>query len=143
MKKNFDKVFVSKETKQKRKKIKRIIRTIIVAPLLPIAWCIDRVVDFIRRFGKWSERRTKRILSRVVPYRAEINYETKEISFCLREWEITWTCGARRFDRQYCRDYRRSITKYFLEKFEVEGYTKEVQHEDDGEWIWVVFTKAE
>lgn len=143
MKNNFDKAFSRKTTNCKPW---YIIKTekwncpIWFAFLIPIAMIEEALKNWADNRREWSTEKADRILRYSFPRGAEVNHEEQTIGRYIRSWWFNWSTYAKWYDKKWCRKFSTQLKKYCIEEFEMEGYTKIVEVEDD-EWTWVAFKK--
>lgn len=110
-------------------------------PLMMIMYHLEQWCEAIKYGAKWSDKRTERILSHAFLKGAHINSQEGKIYRYFCTWCFYWCNYCRPWDRWYCNKYNSTITKYLREQFEMDGYTKTVEDEDNGEWFSVDFDK--
>lgn len=144
MKNNFDKAFIKKEKPNRKPwyiiKTKKWECHILLAFLIPIVMLEDALKEWAQRNRKWSTKRADRVLRYAFPNRAEVNTEERTIGKYIRSWWFSWSTYARWYDKKWCKKFNDKLKEYCIEEFEMEGYTKIVEIEDD-EWTWVAFQK--
>lgn len=144
MKNNFDKAFIKKEKPNRKPwyviKTKKWECHILLAFLIPIVMLGDALKEWAQRNRKWSTKRANRVLRYAFPNRAEVNTEERTIGKYIRSWWFSWSTYARWYDKKWCKKFNDKLKEYCIEEFEMEGYTKIVEIEDD-EWTWVAFQK--
>lgn len=124
-------------------KIMRII-------LFPIWWSIcakNKIRNYLNSKCEWSEEKANEILSYFIPRIAEWDAEDK--SFYFADNGLGWRYNQKKIklkDRRWWRKYTcgwgGKIRTYLLEKFELEGFTKEVGDTYNG-WTEVCFRVKE
>ena len=106
---------------------------------------VERCLDNCQ---KWSEERAHEILSYYVPRKSDWNEETKTFYFFDNGmgWHNIAQKHLKRKDRRWWNNYNGfcggEIRRYLIDKFELEGFTKEVIECDEG-WTELVFTLIE
>jgi hypothetical protein len=99
---------------------------------------------------EWSEERTNEILSYYIPRRAEWDAEEKCFYFADNGMGWSMKCHQKKLkmkDRAWCRKFGFSlwggkIRTHLIEKFELEGFEKEVGDTNDG-WTEITFKMIE
>ena len=120
--------------------------------LFPLWWgiCIkDKVNHYLNKKEVWSEERADEILSYYIPRKAEWDAEDK--SFYFADNGMGWGMRycrkkIKRKDRRWWKIYTSGwggkVRTYLINKFELEGFTKEVGDTYDS-WTEVTFRMIE
>lgn len=120
--------------------------------LFPLWWgiCIKEKVDYyLNKKEVWSEEKADEILSYYIPRKAEWDAEDK--SFYFADNGMGWGMrycrkNIKRKDRRWWRIYTNGwggkVRTYLINKFELEGFTKEVGDTYDS-WTEVTFRMIE
>lgn len=113
--------------------------------LFPI-WAYDKIKTYLDKRIQWSEARADEILSYYIPREADWNAEKKTFYFFDNGygWE---GCGVNKYlklkDRRFWYFYGYKIRDYFVDKFQLEGFTKEVLHNGICDNTEVIFRMIE
>ena len=120
--------------------------------LFPLWWgiCIkDKVNYYLNNKEEWSEERADEILSYYIPRQAEWDAEDKTFYFADNGmgWGIRYCRKKikrkdRRWWRIYISGWGGKVRTYLINKFELEGFTKEVGDTYDS-WTEVTFRMIE
>ena len=120
--------------------------------LFPIWWGIcakNKIHDYRYKRLEWSEERANEILSYYVPRKSEWNNEDKTFYFADNGMGWGMKCHQKKIklkDRAWWRKYScgwgGKVRTHLIEKFELEGFTKEVGDTYDG-WTEVCFRLTE
>lgn len=110
----------------------------------PVWWGIctkEKIERYLNSKCEWSEERADEILSYYIPRTAEWNEENKYFYFAdngmgWRQKKLKWK--DRRWWRKYTNCWGGKVRTYFIEKFELEGFKKEVGDCSDG-WTEITF----
>lgn len=120
--------------------------------LFPIWWGIkakEKIETHLNSKCEWSEERANEILNYYIPRNAEWDAEDK--SFYFADNGIGWgmkyhqkkiKLSDRRWWRRYTSGWGGEVRTYLINKFELEGFTKEVGDCYDG-WTEVTFRMIE
>jgi len=119
--------------------------------LFPIWWGIkakEKIENYLNSKCGWSEERANEVLAYYIPRKAEWNAEDK--SFYFFDNGMGWGNLAKKHlkhkDRRWWNIHRGwtggKIRSYLIDKFELEGFTKEVGECSDG-WTEVTFKLIE
>ena len=109
----------------------------------------DKITSYLDSREKWSEKRADEILSYYIPRRAEWNAEDKCFYFFHNGYG--WSmCSAKKYlkrkDRRFWELHKGwaggKIRNYLIDKFELEGFEKEVDNCDD-DWTEIIFKMIE
>lgn len=145
---------IIKAMNKKQKKISAIGRWwrknghIICRILLFPAWFFivakEKINKRLNERTAWSEERTKEILNYYIPRRCHWHPENKTLSFFDNGegWHMYFAKHIlKRKDRRYWKKYGShwtgDIRKYLINKFELDGFTKEIE---DGPVEWTTIT---
>ena len=122
----------------------KVIRVV----FFPIYWGLktkEKVNNYLNSKCEWSEERANEILSYYIPRKADWSEEEK--TFYFFDNGYGWSIGSakrylKRKDRRWWNSHKGwsggKIRSYLIEKFELEGFTKEVNDTDDG-WTEISF----
>ena len=120
--------------------------------LFPVWWGIkakEKITSYLNSREEWSEERAKEILSYYVPRRASWNSENKCFYFFDNGcgWSIYFAKKyLKRKDRRFWDVHRGwaggKIRAYLIDKFELEGFKKDVNDFFDG-WTEITFVMIE
>ena len=120
--------------------------------LFPIWWCIkakEKITSYLNSKCEWSEEKANEILSYYIPRKADWNENDKRFYFF--DNGMGW---GRKYNKRFIkfRDRRwwdcnrgfwgGKIRTYLIEKFELEGFEKEVGNCYDS-WTEISFTMIE
>lgn len=120
--------------------------------LFPIWWGIcakNKIEAWLNSRHAWSEEKANEVLNYYIPRRAEWCEEEK--SFYFFDNGYGWSmCSAKKYlklkDRRWWNVHRGwtggKIRSYLIDKFELEGFTKEVGECSDG-WTEISFVMIE
>ena len=103
----------------------------------------EKIEKYLNSRNKWSEERADEILQYYIPRRAEWVADEKEFYFFDNGygWGMAKKYLKRR-DRRFWKLYKGfcggRIRNYLIDKFELEGFTKEVCNCSDG-WTEIIF----
>ncbi len=120
--------------------------------LFPLWWGIcakNKIHDYRYKRLEWSEERANEILSYYIPRKCEWNDEDKTFYFADNGMGWGMKCHQKKIklkDRAWWRKYScgwgGKVRTHLIEKFELEGFTKEVGDTFDG-WTEVCFRLIE
>jgi hypothetical protein len=119
--------------------------------LFPIWICIvatEIINEYFNSRQKWSDERANEILSYYIPRKSDWNEETKTFYFFDNGmgWRNLAQKHLKRKDRRWWNNYNRfcggEIRRYLIDKFELEGFSKELGNCDEG-WTEISFTLIE
>ena len=120
--------------------------------LFPLWWGIcakNKIHDYRYKRLEWSEKRANEILSYYIPRKCEWNNEDKTFYFADNGMGWRMKCHQKKIklkDRAWWKKYAcgcgGKVRAYLLEKFELEGFTKEVGYTYD-QWTEVCFRLIE
>ena len=125
----------------------KVIRVI----LFPIWICIvatEIINEYFNSRQKWSDERANEILSYYIPRKSDWDEETKTFYFFDNGmgWRNFAQKHLKRKDRRWWNNYNRfcggEIRRYLIDKFELEGFSKELGNCDEG-WTEISFTLIE
>ena len=131
--------------KKNRCKVMRIV----LFPLWLLIKLFEKIDEWSFRRNKWNEERAYEVLSYYIPRRARWCEEVKEFYFFDNGYG--WNIGsAKRYLKLRDRDWWKynkgwsggKIREYLIEKFELDGFEKEVLDTDDG-WTEIIFKMIE
>ena len=117
---------------------------VVLFPLWALTLLRDKIIACLNSRQEWNEERANEILNYYIPRRAEWN--EKEQCFYFFDngmgWSITYAKKFlkrkdRRFWKVNCDWWGGKMQNYLVEKFQLEGFTKEVNICDD--WIDISF----
>ena len=119
--------------------------------LFPVWWGIkakEKITFYLNSREEWSEERAKEILNYYIPRNAEWNAEDK--CFYFFDNGYGWSMNVKRYikrkDRHFWNVHRGfgggKIRSYLINKFELEGFKKEVGDCSTG-WTEITFTIIE
>lgn len=123
--------------------VKKYSYPIWALPIIPFCLLADKITEVADKNRKWSDKRTEKIITYVFAKIAEVDKTDGSLTHPFREWWCynVWANRARWCDIKYCKKFNKQIQEYLYNTFEMEGYTKTVEEEDNHEWTWVTFTK--
>lgn len=111
--------------------------------LVPVMWAVAPFTNREKKVSEYSDERTEKIIRKAISGKKSfftVNQEKETLSKWVRDWGFYWRDYVwMPWDKKYCHFYNRTITEYFFNKFEVEGYRKEVVKDYD--WTEIIFTK--
>lgn len=119
-------------------------------PLLIAMYWVERFrtkIEMFRRkkLNKWSDKRTDRILKYVFPKACKVNTLNNNFYFTCRDnaYLLHWSLWSRPWDWYYCNLHNVEILNYLAWDFEMPGYMKTTEEEEDypDNWITVIFKK--
>ena len=120
--------------------------------LFPFYWgdkAKEKINDYLNSKCEWSEERANEILSYYIPRKAEWDAEDKAFYFADNGMGWGMKCHQKKIklkDRAWWRKYScgwgGKVRTHLIEKFELEGFTKEVGDTYDG-WTEVCFRMIE
>lgn len=120
--------------------------------LFPIWWSIkakEKIKNHLNSKCEWSEERADEILNYYIPRKAEWDAEEKEFYFFDNGmgWEMKcYHKKIKRRDRRWWRihacGWGGKVRTYLIDKFELEGFTKEVGDTYDS-WTEITFKMIE
>ena len=105
----------------------------------------DKIDIYLNSRNKWSEERANEILQYYIPRKADWSAEEKE--FYLFDNGYGWSMNFakkylkrrdRRFWKIHAKFWGGKIQDYLVDKFELEGFTKEILHKDT-DWTEIIF----
>ena len=116
--------------------------------LFPI-WIVDliheKTINWLNNRQKWNEERAKEIFNYYIPRRAEWDKDNNEFYFFDNGygWSIYYAKRyLKRKDRRFWKVNSGSLgykmRSYLIDKFELEGFTKEISNCSDG-WTEIMF----
>lgn len=109
----------------------------------------DKITSYLNSREKWDEERAKEILNYYVPRVA--HWDIKDKCFYFSDngcgWSITYAKKyLKRKDRYFWNVHNGffggEIRRYLIDKFELEGFKKEIYNCEDG-WTGLIFTLIE
>lgn len=93
---------------------------------------------------EWNEKRANEILNYYIPRRSE--WVDKEQTFYFFDNGLGWAYGCAKYylkrkDRRFWKVNRDKIREYLIEKFQLEGFTKEIRDAIDAydDWTEISF----
>ena len=118
----------------------------------PLWWgiCIkDKVNYYLNKREEWSEERADEILNYYIPRKAEWDAEEKCFYFADNGMGWEMKCHHKKIKRRDRRWWRihaycwgGKVRTYLIDKFELEGFTKELGDNYDG-WTEIIFRMIE
>ena len=114
-----------------RQKILRVI----LFPIYIITILCDKHKKMVRKANPWNEARAEEILNYYIPRSSDWSDEEKDFYYFNNGigWNI---CYAKKYlkrkDRNFWKYNYNQIRRYLIEKFELEGFVKEVGECGDG-----------
>lgn len=109
----------------------------------------DKITSYLNSKEEWNEERVEEIFNYYIPRVAKWNKKDKCFYFSDNgyEWSITYAKKYlkkkdRRFWNLHNGFFGGEIRRYLIDKFELEGFTKEVSNSEDG-WTGIIFTMIE
>ena len=131
-----------------RKNGYKIMRVI----FFPIWWGVcakNKIENYLNSKCEWSEERANEILSYYIPRKAEWDAEEKNFYFADNGMGWGMKCHQkkiklkdRRWWKRYANGWGGKVRTYLIEKFELEGFTKEVCDTYDS-WTEIYFIMIE
>ena len=104
-----------------------------------------KIENYLNSRNKWSEERANEILQYYIPRRADWSAEEKEFYFFDNGygWSMNFAKKYlkrrdRRFWKIHAKFWGGKIQNYLIDKFELEGFTKEVVS-DCTDWVEIIF----
>lgn len=119
---------------------------IILYPIMVLLWIYDnlsqKLIDKIRSLYKWNEKRAYRIITEEVVRHGDLDQKDGTIYYYWRRWNSWWfdKYHCKLIDRAFCHKFNKQITEYFVNDYQIAGYTKEVD-DTDSDWYEFTFTK--
>ena len=119
---------------------------VVLFPLWALALLKDKITAHLNSRQEWDEERANEILNYYIPRRAE--WDEKEQCFYFFDNGMGWNLALakkylKRKDRRYwkvnCGWWGGKMREYLVEKFQLEGFTKEVRDTWDG-WTDISFS---
>ena len=115
------------------------VTRVVLFPIWGCVWAHDKIKNKLNARIEWSDERANEILSYYVPRTCEWDEDTQELYFFDNGygWSMNFAKKHlkhkdRRFWNKYKRWYGGEIRDYLLNKFELEGFTKELGICEDG-----------
>lgn len=140
---------VIKAINQKEKKLhelspflKKVLHQIAIVVLFPL-WLLDRLEERYKHWvyskNQWNEARAKEILDYYIPRKAKWHKDNKEFYFYDNGYGWAF-CYSKKYLKRKDRNFWKynvgiwggNIRDYLLDKFELEGFIKEVIDQNDG-----------
>ena len=118
---------------------------VILFPIWVAVVTKEKIEVYLNSLQKWSEERVNEILQYYIPRRSEWDEEDKEFYFF--DNGFGWSINSakkylKRRDRRFWNNHKGfcggKIRDYLINKFELEGFTKEVRNCSDG-WTEIIF----
>lgn len=109
-------------------------------PLVPIVVAITKIAKWWKNRDTWSDKKANRIIMAKLTKCAGLE-EDGSIWYATRNWGQWWDNTCKWYDAPFARKYRRDIDEYLENKFQLEGYEKSIEPDDDPVWTWIVFRK--
>ena len=120
---------------------------VVLFPVWGCEWIYDKIESKLNARIKWSDERINEILNYYIPRRCSWNEEEQELRFFDNGygWHTNYNkrllkLKDRRFWKKYIGWVGGEIREYLLNKFEIEGFTKEIGCCEDG-WTEIIFHK--
>lgn len=127
-----------------RKNNYKVMRVI----FFPIWWGIkakEKIDSYLNSNNQWSEERANEIFNYYVPRKAEWSEEEKTFFICYN-WLGWYFDSAKKYlkfkDRRFWKVNSGNLRKHLIDKFELEGFKKEIGDCADG-WTEVCFRMIE
>ena len=121
------------------------VMRVILFPIYSLAQICYKINSKLDARIKWSDEQANEILNYYIPRKSSWNEEHKELYFFDNGYG--WYMNKRRLkwkDRRFWNKYKGwcggKIRNYLLNKFELEGFTKEIGCCEDG-WTEIIFHK--
>lgn len=121
------------------------VMRVIFFPIWACAWIKNKIENYLNSKCEWNEKRANEILSYYIPRKAEWDAEDKCFYFFDNGmgWGMTYNKKFIKFhDRRWWNCHRGfwggEIRDYLINKFELEGFKKEVGNCSEG-WTEVTF----
>ena len=121
------------------------VMRVVLFPIWSCVWAHGKIKNHLYAQLEWSEKRAHRILSYYVPRFAHWDAEDKSFYFADNGLGWSMTCHRMKVklrDRSWWKKYTSGwggkVRTYLLEKFELEGFIKEVGDTDDS-WTEITF----
>lgn len=116
---------------------------VVLFPLWMLALLKNKITTYLDNRQKWDEDRANKILSYYIPRRSE--WVDKEKTFYFFDNGMGWAYGCAKYylkrkDRRFWKVNRGKIREYLIDKFQLEGFTKEVRNAIDAYDIWTEIT---
>lgn len=141
MKNNFDKVLTTKKIKKVYHYKNFTTKHWFFYPLMIVCWWYDKFTDKIQERRKWNEKRTIRILNYAFPKGAFISKKNQTITRYITTWQFKWYLITRAIDGNYCRKFNDKITDYLINNYEIKGYTKTIENDEDEPYEYTIIFK--
>ena len=120
---------------------------VVLFPLWMLALLKDKITAYLNSRQEWNEDRANEILNYYIPRRSQ--WVDKEQTFYFFDNGMGWAYGCakyylkrkdRRFWKVNCGWWGGKMREYLIEKFQLEGFTKEVSDIIDARDDWTEIT---
>lgn len=108
---------------------------LILIPLMPAVWVAETIIKAVKNSIAWKPQTADKILTKYLYKRAERCEENgKQFLYCwLRPWWTFWEYGAMPWQKTFVKKFNHQISDYLIGDFELEGFTKVVELNEDSE----------
>lgn len=96
---------------------------ILFLPLVPFVWVAEKVEDLFKKSQKWSDKKAEKVIYEVLVNAVDV----EDGELILSDNAFRWKANLPISLRAWANIYKYDILDYLVEKFEMEGYTKEKQ----------------
>ena len=129
--KTFTEKLQREQKHNKQKKAKRVIRNIILSPLILISMIADKISDYNYKRMKWSEEKIKNLLDKYLPIiLTKENLIDEDGGFLIERYtEYGFNASyihtyMEKKDRRYYSKFLRAATDYLMNDYLIYGYEK-------------------
>lgn len=113
---------------------------LLLYPVMVVYSWIDTLVEFYKSKVAWSEKRTLRVIKRVLSKNSLVYPNEKKILFYFHKYfGHAWASKCTWYDKYYAYKFDAAITQYFVKEYTEENFTKEVI--EDCDYYSVIFTQ--
>lgn len=129
--------------RQKREDIKEklIIKVggyrcnILLAPLIPIVWAVEKYTNYKYKKCVWSEEKATKVLDKILPQVLEYVAEENAYYYCC-EWHCsTLLDKSSNREKMWVNKFINELVDYLALKYENENYIKTIEDDKYEKWI--------